>query len=138
MSIYIFLQDHPAFPHLLDLLWDKGFALCYKEKFHLAYAAGSNVLNISMRTNMLGSDTQKEHLMSEDLCTNTGKVDCKCAEGALDFLGNEWGPPPTCLLNLKKAIFQPEVFSVLCTGLPEAAQAVTSAPAGAFLSANLS
>ena len=57
-----------------------------------------------MKTDMLGSDIQKEMLMSEDLCS-TGRIDCRCAEGALDFLGAEWGPPPTCLLNIKKALF---------------------------------
>ena len=83
-----------------------------------------------MKTDMLGSDIQKEMLMSEDLCS-TGRIDCRCTEGALDFLGAEWGPPPTCLLNIKKALFQPEVFAMLNSGLPDAAQAVTSAPAGA-------
>ena len=94
--------------------------LCRKEKFRLAYSAGSQVFSISMKTDMLGSDIQKEMLMSEDLCS-TGRIDCRCAEGALDFLGAEWGPPPTCLLNIKKAIFQPEVFAMLNHCLPEAA-----------------
>ena len=47
-------------------------------------------------------------------------------------------PPPTCLLNLKKALYKPEVFAMLDAGLPQAAQAVASAPAGAHLSTNLS
>ena len=91
-----------------------------------------------MKTDMLGSDIQKEMLMSEDLCSSGGKVDCRCAEGALDFLGKEWGPPPTCLLNIKKAIYRPEVFAMLNECLPIAAKAVTSAPAGAPLSSNMS
>ena len=48
------------------------------------------------------------------------------------------GTPPTCLLNLKKAIYKPKVFAMLEAGLPQAAQAVASAPAGAHLSASLS
>ena len=122
----------------MDLLWDKGYALCYKEKFNLAHVAGGHVLTLNMRSDMPGSEANREFRMQEDLCTNSGTTPCKCAENALDFLGSEWGPPPTCLLNIKKAIFRPEMFAMLDAGLPEAAQAVASAPAGAHLSANLS
>ena len=73
----------------MDLLWDKGYALCYKEKFNLAYVAGSNVLNINMRADMPGSEPHKEYRLREDLCSNTGNTNCKCAEGALDFLSSE-------------------------------------------------
>ena len=47
-------------------------------------------------------------------------------------------PPPTCFLNLKKALYKPEVFAMLEAGLPQAAQSVANAPAGVHLSANLS
>ena len=123
-------QDHPGFYHFLDLLWDKGFALCYN--------LGSNILSLNMRADMPGSVANREYRMSEDQCTNTAAANCKCAEGSLDFLSSEWGPPPTCLLNLTKAVYRPEVFALLDAGLPQAAQAVVSAPAGAPLSANIS
>ena len=48
------------------------------------------------------------------------------------------GSPPTCFLNLKKALYKPEVFATIEAGLPHAAQAVATAAAGAHLSANLS
>ena len=61
--------------------------------------------------------------------------ECKCSDNALNFLGSEWGPAPTCMLNLSQAIYKPEVFKMLQARLPQAAQAVASAPAGAPLSA---
>merc|ERR1711867_360564 len=104
----------------------------------MGYFSGSNVLTLNMRADMPGSEDQREYRQYEDLCTHTGEVDCKCAETALDFLGSEWGPPPTCFLNLKRALYKPEVFAMLEAGLPQAAQAVATAAAGAHLSANLS
>ena len=112
--------------------------MCYKEKFNLAFTLGSNTLNLNMRADMPGSVVSREYRMSEDQCTNNAAANCKCAEGSLDFLGLEWGPPPTCLLNLTKAVYRPEVYALLDAVLPQAAQAVDSAPAGAPLSANLS
>ena len=91
-----------------------------------------------MRADMPGSAVSREYRSSEDQYTNSGTTICKCAEGSLDFLGSEWGPPPTCLLNLTKAVYRPERFALLEAGLPQAAKAVDSAPAGAPLSANLS
>ena len=134
----LILQDHPCFPFLLDLLWDKGFALCYKERFSAAYFAGTTNLTINMRTDMPDSDFRRECRLNEDLSNHTGDLNCKCAEGNLDFLGSEWGPPPSCYLNLKQVLFKPEVLAELEAGLPKAAQDVASAPAGAHLSANLS
>ena len=133
---FSFYQDHPGFSQFLDLLWEKGFALCYKEKFNLAFALGSNTLTLNMRADMPGSAASREYRSSEDQCTNSATTICKCAEGSLDFLGSEWGPPPTCLLNLTKAVYRPEVYALLNAGLPQAAKAVDSASAGAPLSAN--
>ena len=122
----------------MDLLWDKGFALCFKDRFNAAFFAGTNNLTINMRSDMPGSEASREYRQKEDLCTHTGDLNCKCAEGNLNFLGSEWGPPPSCYLNLKQVLFKPEVFAELEAGLPKAAQDVASAPAGAHLSANLS
>ena len=120
------------------MLWSKGFALCYKEKFYVATFSGASHVIINMRRNMPGSNDSREYRQREDLCSRSVDVNCKCAENSLTFLGSEWGPPPSCFLNLKTALFKPEVFAELDAGLPKAAQAVASAPAGAFLSANLS
>ena len=79
-----------------------------------------------MKADMPGKDTHMEYRMSEDLCEPENETICKCAETSLIFLGSEWGPPPTCLLNLKKAVYKPEVFAMLEAGLPQAAQAVAS------------
>ena len=122
----------------MDLLWDKGFALCYKDRFNAAYFAGTNNLTINMRTDMPDSDNRREYRMNEDLSNHTGDLSCNCAVGNLNFLGSEWGPPPACYLNLKKILFKPEVFAELEAGLPKAAQDVANAPPGAHLSANLS
>ena len=122
----------------MDLLWDKGFALCFKDRFNAAFFAGTNNLTINMRSDMPGSEASREYRQKEDLCTHTGDLNCKCAEGNLNFLGSEWGPPPSCYLNLKQVLFKPEVFAELDAGLPKAAQDVASAPARAPLSANLS
>ena len=103
----------------------------------MAYFSRSNILNINMRADMPGSEAHREYRQRKDLCTHTGEVVCKCAKTALDFLGSEWGAPPTCFLNLKKALYKPEVFAMLEAGLPQAAQAVATAAAGAHLSANL-
>ena len=73
----------------MDLLWDKGYALCYKERFNLADFTGSNVLTLNMRADMPGSEANREDRMCEDLCAHTGEANCKCAESALDFLGSE-------------------------------------------------
>ena len=94
--LHYFFQDHPSFSRFLDLLWDKGYALCYKEKFNVAYLSGSSVLNL-MRADMPGSEAYREYRQRVDLCTHTGEADCKCAETALDFLGSEWGAPPHLL-----------------------------------------
>ena len=87
---------------------------------------------------MPDSDFRRECRLNEDLSNHTGDLNCKCAEGNLNFLGSEWGPPPSCYLNLKKILFKPEVFAELEAGLPKAAQDVANAPPGAHLSANLS
>ena len=55
--------------------------------------------------------------------------ECRCSDTSLNFLGSEWGPTPTCLLNISQAIYKPEMYAMLQAGLPQAAQAVTSAPA---------
>ena len=104
----------------------------------MAYFSRSNILNINMRADMPGSEAHREYRQRKDLCTHTGEVVCKCAKTALDFLGSEWGAPPTCFLNLKKALYKPKVFNMLEAGLPQAAQAVASVAAGVHLSANLS
>ena len=82
-------QDHPGFPHLLDLLWDKGYALCYKEKFNVAYFSGSNVLNINMRADMPGSEAHREYRQHEDICTHSRNINCKCSDSFLSFLRSE-------------------------------------------------
>merc|ERR1711867_113423 len=48
-------EEHPSFPFLLDLLWDKGFALCYKDTFNAAYSAGTNNLTRAGLGTCLGS-----------------------------------------------------------------------------------
>ena len=35
--ISLFIQNHPDFPDLLQLIWDMGYPLCYKEKFRQAF-----------------------------------------------------------------------------------------------------
>ena len=63
---------------------------------------------------------------------------CRCSDTSLNFLRSEWGPAPTCLLNISQAIYKPEMYAMLQASLPQAAQAVASAPAGAPLSTNIS
>ena len=63
---------------------------------------------------------------------------CRCSDTSLNFPRSEWGPAPTCLLNISQAIYKPEMYAMLQAGLPQAAQAVASAPTGAPLSANIS
>ena len=138
---HLFIQNHPAFPDLLQTLWDKGYTLCYKEKFRQATNVGSNVLTLDMRADMPGKSGHVKSMIAvtEDLDQEQDHVpECKCADTALNFFGSKWGPAPTCMLNLTQAIYKPEVYRMLQEGLPKAAEAVASAPAGAPLSANLS
>ena len=139
--ISLFIQNHPAFHDFLQLLWDKGYTLCYKEKFRQATTIGSNVLTLNMRADMPGKAGHVRSMISvtEDPEQEQDQVPkCKCSDNALNFLGSELVPAPTCMLNISQAIYKPEVFRMLQEGLPQAAQAVASAPAGAPLSANLS
>ena len=128
--ISLFIQNHPAFHDFLQLLWDKGYTLRYKEKFRQASAIGSNVLSLNMRADMPGKEGHVKHMISvtEDLVEpeQDHVPECRCSDTSLNFLGSEWGPPPTCLLNQKKAVYKPEVFAMLEAGLPQAAQAVAS------------
>ena len=80
----------------------------------------------------------KRWRISTELEAHSDKLDCKCAEGCLDFLGSEWGPPPSCLLNLRHTLFKPEVYKMLATCLPKASASVATSPAGAHLSAEIS
>ena len=95
-------------------------------------------MNLDMRSDLPGNLVCREMRMLEDQCQSSNPAICRCAEGSLDFLGSEWGPPPSCLLNITKAVFKPERLAVLHAGLTEAATATDSAPAGAPLSANIS
>ena len=101
--------------------------MCHKEKFNTAYFSGSNVFNLNMETDMPGRLVHREHRQREDLC----------AETSLKPLGNEYGIPPRYFLNLKKSLFDPEVFAMLEAGLPQTAQAMAKAHAGSHLSASL-
>ena len=47
----------------MDLLWDKGFALCYKDRFNAAYSAGTNNLTRA------GSGVLGEQLAEDLLAT---------------------------------------------------------------------
>ena len=78
----------------MELLWGKGYVLCYKHKFTLAHNLGSNHVNLDMRADMPGNRTSREYRMEEDHCYSSDPAKCNCAEGALNFLGSEWGPPP--------------------------------------------
>ena len=53
----------------------------------------------------------------------------ECIDTALNFFGSEWGPAPTCMVNVSQAMYKPEVFRMLQEGLLKAAEAVDSAPA---------
>ena len=89
-----YYQDHPGFSKFVELLWEKGFVLCYKNKFNLAYNLESSHVNLNMRSDMPGNLASREMRMQEDQCLSTNSAICKCAEGSLDFLSSEWGPPP--------------------------------------------
>ena len=65
---FFFPQDHPAFPYLLNLLWDKGFALCFKDRFYAAFF-------------MPGSEASGEYRQKEDLCTHINQDKIKCVLG---------------------------------------------------------
>ena len=91
----------------MELIWEKGFVLYYKEKFTLAHNLGGSHVNLDMRSDMPGNRDSREYRMQEDQCLTTNPAICKCAEGSLDFLGSEWGPPPPAFSTSRR----------LCTGL---------------------
>ena len=63
----------------MNLLWDKGFALCFKDRFYAAFLAGTNLT--TMRSDMPGSEASREYRQKEDLCTHINQDKIKCVLG---------------------------------------------------------
>ena len=119
--LFLFVQNHPAFPDLLQALWDRGFTLCYKEKFRQAATIGSNVVTLDMRADMPGTSGHVETMMAftEDLDQEQDHApQCRCADTALTSSGESGALLPPAWPTSLRLSTSPRSIGCYRTGCP--------------------